>query len=257
MNGNMETEFNGAKVKADALEVVNPDELNSILNESLQGLNEVGIKAVNTYAGYLLQNPWFRQDSTAEERQAYKEAEKKTIYRERMLKAAADRRAEAQKRAEEKLRVTSRYLANDTMKKLQNCTYWTLTTQGYEGQYAAGFSELLKAWKACKVTMPYIRDVAIDFWEYGMMCGIREERQNRWKKGNRGDRLQISRAYVSGSEESSESEQGHTLLIDGEVKAVLQLIDGMEPDKRQKVAVLIGQMACSGCFDGNGKEKTA
>lgn len=200
MESNKKPELIGTESNGDALESDNLKELESILQESLQDLNEVGLKGVSTFAEYLLLNPWNRRDSTTEERQSYKESEDKRVFRERMLRAAAERRKESQKRAEEKLRIASRYLANDTMRKLQNCTYWTLTIPGYDGQYSAGFSELLEAWRRCKVPMPYIRDVALDFWEYGMMCGIREERKDRRNKGRNGDQLEISSAEGSGSQ---------------------------------------------------------
>ncbi len=241
MESNKKPELIGTESNGDALESDNLKELESILQESLQDLNEVGLKSVNIFAGYLLQNPWNRRDSTAEERQSYKESEDKRVFREKMLRAAAERKKESLKRAEEKLRIAGRYLANDTMKKLQNCTYWTLTVP-YEGQYYAGFSELLEAWRRCKVPMPYIRDVALDFWEYGMMCGIRQERQRMQTKGERKDKLQGKSAAGSGSEACRVSEQGNTLMIDSDVKAILQGLERMEQDKRQKVAKLIAQV---------------
>lgn len=150
----------------------NREQLLQGITEALQGLN---IDALN------LVNDCFIKTIAGSERYSINTTEERLAE----LKAAAaaqeeQRKAErAAKEAEQAAyNAVSLYERNATMKLIGNTSYYTYCCPA--GEYGSGFDDILQAHKYDWITRGLI-DTGMDFFAFGMICGIKEQRK-RGKK---------------------------------------------------------------------------
>lgn len=146
----------------------NREKLLQSITEALQELNIDALEMVDNCFLQVIKDKERYSIHTTEERLAELKA----------AAAARDKAEKAEREAKEAARIAfnavSLYERNDTMKLIGHSYYNAFITPA--GEYGSGFFDIAQAHKYDYLTRSPL-DIGMDFFIYGMICGVKEQRK--------------------------------------------------------------------------------
>lgn len=153
---------------------INREQMIDEIQENLKELNIDALKHLNGFVLYIKGEELYREDTKPERLEEIKAANTAKYEEENAKREAA-------KEERERFQTVNLYERNDTMKIIGHSGHLMLIAP--ESIYSNGFRDILQAHKYEDIKF----ETAANFFIYGVMCGIKEQRRKRQSRNRRGE----------------------------------------------------------------------